>query len=146
MSATLRVFVLDESGRLSRFGRARWDRLWNGEAELPERAGHAVRFLEVLVETRNRLPVRMGDVHGLVLKLDAQGRLEPAQRDLMLRSAGERLDAYLKVLPGSGRGAILPAGHIFVRRRQEASREAYWSPSVAQISEVKALLTARSRM
>jgi hypothetical protein len=145
MPATLRVFVLDESGRLSRFGRARWDRLWNGEAELPERAGQAVRFLEVLVETRSRLPVGMGDVQGLILKLDANRRLESDQRERMLRSAGERLDAYLKVLPGSGRGTILPAGHIFVRRRQEASQEAYWAPSVAQISALKALLIDRSR-
>jgi hypothetical protein len=137
--------MLDESGRPSRFGRARWDRLWNGDAELPERAGQAVRFIEVLVETRNRLPVGMGDVHGVILKLDAKGRLESEQRERMLRSAGERLDAYLKVFPASGRGTILPAGHIFVRRRQEASQEAYWAPSVIQISEVKALLTGRSR-
>ncbi len=112
MPATLRVFVLDESGRLSRFGRARWDRLWNGEAALPERAGQAVRFLEVLVETHNRLPIRMGDIHGLIFQLDAKGRLEPEQRERMLRSAGERLAAYLRVLPGSRRGTILPADHI----------------------------------
>ena len=145
MPATLRVFVLDESGRLSRFGRARWDRLWNGEAALPERAGQAVRFLEVLVETHNRLPIRMGDIHGLIFQLDAKGRLEPEQRERMLRSAGERLAAYLRVLPGNRRGTILPADHIFVRRRQEASQEAYWAPSTAHIREVKALLTGRSR-
>src|SRR6267143_1709257 len=142
MPVTLRVFVLDESGRVSRFARARWDRLWDGEAALPERAGQSVRFLEVLVETRNRLPVRMGDVHGLILKLDEKGRLESEQRERMLQSACERLDAYLKALPGVGRDTILPAGHIFVRKRQEASQDAYWAPSVAQLREVRALLTA----
>jgi len=57
MPIALRVFVLDENRRLSRFARTRWKRLWDGEAELPEQAGLAVRFLEVLVETRNGLPV-----------------------------------------------------------------------------------------
>jgi len=61
------------------------------------------------------------DVHGVILKLDSKGRLKPEHRKHMMRSAGERLGAYLKNLPRSGRGTILPVGHIFVRRRQEAS-------------------------
>jgi hypothetical protein len=145
MPIALRVFVLDENGRLSRFARTRWKRLWDGEAELPERAGLAVRFLEVMVETRNGLPVGIHDVHGVILKLDPKGRLKPDHREHMMRSAGERLGAYLKNLPRSGRGTILPAGHIFVRRREEASEEAYWAPSVAQIGDVRALLAGRSR-
>jgi hypothetical protein len=142
MPITFRVFVLDESGHISGFPSTSWRRLWDGEAELPARAGQAVRFLEVPIETLNGLPVAMGEVDGVVLKLDRGGRLEPEQRERLLGSEGQRY-AYLRTLAPSGRSKI--RAHRTLARRQEESQEVHWAPSAAQINEVKARLTSRSR-
>jgi hypothetical protein len=144
MPTTSRIFVLDESGRLSGFTMAGWKRLWDGKAELPARAGQAVRFLEVPIETRNGLPVAMGEVHGLILKVDRSGRLDREQRERLRRSVGLRFGGFVRIRPTSSRGTTLPARRA-VAARSDATREARWAPSPAQIDQVKAILTGRSR-
>lgn len=144
MPLALRIFVVDARGRLAPFAKTRWSRIWQGEAVMPDRAGEDVRFLEVLVEMRPGTPLGVGRVQGLILRFDGEGRLSPAHRELLLRAAGERLGAYVNA-PRLGRG-VVPAGHLFVRRRQEAAQQAHWAPSAAQIAEIEALLTrSRSR-
>ena len=114
MPITLRVFILDESGRLSGFTKARWKRLWDGKPELPARAGQAVRFLEVPIETRNGRPVAMGEARGLALSVDRTGCL------------------------------VAPVRHDGAGRHWDASPGTHWTPTAAQMTEVKGLLTDRS--
>ena len=143
MPISLRVFILDESGRLSGFTKARWKRLWDGKPELPARAGQAVRFLEVPIETRNGRPVAMGEVRGLALSVDRTGCLEAEQRRA-LRPAGKRLGASFRLLPGGRRGRNVPVRHDGAGRHRDASPGTHWTPTAAQMTEVKGLLTDRS--
>ncbi len=61
MSTAIRFVILDPSGEVIRFSYARFQRLFSRPPhdKLPEFAGKRIRAAEIVVELRNRRPVRI---------------------------------------------------------------------------------------
>ena len=97
------------------------------DERLPEYANKRVRYVEVAVELKQRKAIDVLRILYLILPLDSEGRVDPAEQDK------ERRLGIEMILPILDRGSkqVVEAGHLFARKRFD--NEYRWKPTQADI-------------
>ena len=84
--------------------------VFGGRCGEPEWAGKTIRYLQVIVTVENRRVVKVHDVQGLQLTLDAEGRHSEEAQTAAMRAAVNAVDFGLPDLHVHGRMWSMPEG------------------------------------
>ena len=129
MGTTIWIFFVNDDDSIERFSLARFERLIERDPDerLPEYANKRVRYVEVAVELKQRKAIDVLRILYLILPLDSEGRVDPAEQDK------ERRLGIEMILPILDRGSkqVVEAGHLFARKRFD--NEYRWKPTQADI-------------
>ena len=135
----VRTFLMDSGGVPRPFALARFQRLWNGDdrERIADHAGSVAQFADVFVEgADNGLPTRVLRIDCLRIRVDADGRLDPHEKERVLSLAVRSLR-----LPSPWRGdAVLEGDHRFAR---QAARHFRWMPTASQRATMERLALSR---
>ena len=136
MGWSTRAYLVNKAGEIQRFPYARFERLWNGDPteQLPDHAGTFLRVAIAYVETVNRKPLCIRHVDYLRIKLDKKGRIAKDWTRSAMRLAAESVDLSWLHKESSGPKNVVPAGHLFSRRRYK--HEFSWEPTKTQKEEI----------
>jgi hypothetical protein len=126
MGEGLRIFLVAEDDSLNRLSVARYKRLVQGDPgeRLLDYSGKRVRCAIVVLETAKRVPLSILHVEYPVLSFDADGRIDPAEREKKARLALETLPPLTKQKTSR---KIIDGRRFFARRRYD--HEFRWTPS-----------------
>lgn len=126
MGISCRRFLLDQHDALHRLAESRFDRMLGGSKSdrLPRFAGQRVRMAEVLVEMKQRTPVRVVRRAFSLVTVDARGSF---QRDAFLQQQMALAEgATAPALPPAQRDSV-----IVDQRHQFVAQGGRWAPSPA---------------
>ena len=119
----------DEKQRLTDiFGGRRGEAGW---------AGKTIRYLQVIVTVENRRVVKVHDVQGLQLTLDAEGRHSEEAQAAAMRAAANAVDFGLPDPHVHGPN-VADARGVFAKRAYAAKY--HWKPSGAVLLTIRRLL------
>ena len=111
--------------------------IFGGRWGEPEWAGKTMRYLQVIVTIENRRVVKVHDVQGLQLILDAKGRHSEEAQTAAMRDAVNAVDVGLPALHVRGR-SVADARGLFAKRTYAAKY--HWKPSGAVLLAIRRLL------
>ena len=130
MSSSLRFVLLDPSGEVIRLSHARFQRLFSQPPrdKLPDFADKRIRAAEIVVELRNRRPVRVVRAVYHYLNFDHEGALD---YDRYMEEGMVPLLASPDSWPRPEKGSrIVPAQHRFAARRLNVVVR--WKPTATE--------------
>src|ERR1700694_5732823 len=87
MGVGILYFVVDDHDNVMTLSKQRVTDIFDGRRGEPEWAGKTIRYLQVIVTVENRRVVKVHDVQGLQLTLDAEGRHSEEAQTAALRAA-----------------------------------------------------------
>ena len=138
MGVSVRVFLVDDQGKLVRFPYARFERLWHYDPveSIHESSSRFARFAVAYVELVERKPHRLLQVDYSRIELDDEGRFdqEAIQRSLVVAAASVESLLYSV---REKQGNIIRAEYRFHRARYRS--EFNWEPSMKQREEIHRL-------
>lgn len=139
MGVSVRVFLVDDQGKLVRFPYARFERLWRYDPveSLPETSGRFACFALAYVQLVERKPQRLLRVDYQRIELDDEGRFDQEAIQRCLRVAAGSMDLSWLHPTGEERGNVIRAEHRFHRARYKG--EFNWEPSIKQKEELHRL-------
>lgn len=128
-----RVFVVSTDDTVHRFSVQRFDRLHSdaGAEVAPEFTGQRIRYIQVLLETVQRRPVKVLNLECGFLQFDNTGRLDSRAQWDQMQLAVNMVDSGWVA---HNSAALVNARHLFARR--EYSHKYRWKPSVAVVKQV----------
>jgi hypothetical protein len=92
MGVGIRYFVVDDHDNVMTLSKQRVTDIFDGRRGEPEWAGKTIRYLQVIVTVENRRVVKVHDVQGLRLTLDAEGRHSEEAQTAAMRAAVNAVD------------------------------------------------------
>src|ERR1700722_19891676 len=92
MGVGIRDFIVDDHDNVMTLSKQRLTDIFGGRRGEPEWAGKTIRYLQVIVTVENRRVVKVHDVQGLQLTLDAEGRYSEQARTDAERAAVNAVD------------------------------------------------------
>ncbi len=136
MGWSTRAFLVDEAGGIQRFPYARFKRLWDGDPaeQMPDFAGQFLCVAIAYIETHNRRPLCIRHVDYLRIKLDKKGRIAKDWIQSSMRLASDSVDWSWLQKESGGPKNLIPAGHLFSRKRYK--HEFSWEPTKSQKDEI----------
>ena len=136
MGWSIRSFLVNGAGEIQRFPYARFKRLWDGDPneQMLDFAGTFLHVAIAYVETLNRKPLCIQHVDYLRIKLDKKGRIAKDWIRSAMRLAADTVDLSWLHQGPSGPQNVVPAGHLFSRRRYK--HEFSWEPTKTQKEEL----------
>ena len=140
MGVSVRVFLVDDQGKLVRFPYARFARLWRYDPveSLHELSARFVRFALAYVQFVERKPQHVLHVDYPRIELDDEGRFDQDARQRCLRLVSASMDSSWIDPAGEERGNVIRAEHRFHRARYKD--EFSWEPSMKQREELHRLV------
>src|SRR5258708_18957734 len=92
MGVGIRYFVVDDHDNVMTLSKQRLTDIFGGRRGVPEWAGKTIRYLQVIVTVENRRVVKVHDVQGLQLTLDAEGRHSEEAQTAAMQAAVKAVD------------------------------------------------------
>jgi len=93
MGVGIRYFVVDDHDNVMTLSKQRLTDIFGGRRGEPKWAGKTIRYLQVIVTVENRRVVKVHDVQGLQLTLDAEGRHSEEAQTAAMRAAVSAVDS-----------------------------------------------------
>jgi hypothetical protein len=137
MGVGIRYFVVDDHDNVMTLSKRRLTDIFGGRRGEPEWAGKTIRYLQVIVTVENRRVVKVHDVQGLQLTLDAEGRHSEEAQTAAMRAAVSAVDAGLPDPHVHGPN-VADARGVFAKRAYAAKY--HWKPSRAVLQAIRRLL------
>ena len=126
MGLGTRIFIVNDADTLKRMPMKRYHRLFKRQPEerFLEYAGNRIRYVLVVLESKNRKPVEILKIQYSYLAFDQKGRLREDERERAARLSME----MIKPLPHEEESNhVIDAGYKFAKKRFD--REFRWEPS-----------------
>jgi hypothetical protein len=126
MGLGTRVFLINDKDALQRLSLAKFERLLRGDHQerLLQYAGKRIRYALVILEVENRKPVGIIMIQYSYLTLDADGKLDAAERE---KEAILAIEIVPPVLSGEHSKRFIDARHRFAKKRYDHRYK--WKPS-----------------
>ena len=139
MGVSVRVFLVDDQGKLVRFPYARYERLWHYDPveSLHESSARFARFAVAYVQLVERKPHRLLQVDYSRIELDDEGRFDQEAIQRSLRVAAASMEPLCLDPAGEERGNVIRSEHRFHRAAYKG--EFNWEPSMKQREELHRL-------
>ena len=137
MGVGIRYFIVDDHDSVMTLSKQRLTDIFGGRRGEPEWAGKTVRYLQVIVTVENRRVVKIHDVQGLQLTLDAEGRYSEEAQTAARRAAANAVDFGLPDPHVHGPN-VADARGVFAKRAYAAKY--HWKPSRAVLLAIRRLL------
>jgi hypothetical protein len=137
MGVGIRYFIVDDHDNLMTLSKQRLTDIFGGRRGEPEWAGKTIRYLQVIVTVENRRVVKVHDVQGLQLTLDAEGRHSEEAQAAAMRAAVNAVDFGLSDPHVHGPN-VADARGVFAKRAYAAKY--HWKPSPAVLLAIRRLL------
>src|SRR5258708_16149017 len=137
MGVGIRYFVVDDHDNVMTLSKQRLTDIFGGRRGVPEWAGKTIRYLQVIVTVENRRVVKVHDVQGLQLTLDAEGRHSEEAQTAAMQAAVKAVDFGLPDPHGHG-PTLADARGVFAKRAYAAKY--HWQPSRAILLASRRLL------
>ena len=137
MGVGIRYFVIDDHDNVMTLSKQRLTDIFGGRRSEREWAGKTIRYLQVIVTVENRRVVKVHDVQGLQLTLDAKGRHSDEAQMAAMRDAVNAVDFGLPALQVREPN-VADARGLFAKRAYAAKY--HWKPSRAVLLAIRRLL------
>lgn len=137
MGVGIRYVVVDDHDNVMTLSKQRLTDVFGGRWGEPEWAGRTIRYLQVIVTVENRRVVKVHDVQGLQLTLDAKGRHSEEAQTAAMQDAVNAVDFGLPALHVHGPN-MADARGLFAKRAYAAKY--HWKPSGAVVLAIRRLL------
>ena len=137
MGVGIRYFVVDDHDNVMTLSKQRLTDIFGGRRGEPEWAGKTIRYLQVIVTVENRRVVKVHDVQGLRLTLDAEGRHSEEAQTAAMRAAVNVVDFGLPDPHVHGPN-VADARGVFAKRAYAAKY--HWKPSRVVLLAIRRLL------
>ena len=137
MGVGIRYFVVDDHDNVMTLSKQRLTDIFGGRRGEPQWSGKTIRYLQVIVTVENRRVVKVHDVQGLQLTLDANGRHSEEAQTAAMRDAVNAVDFGLPALHVRGPN-VADARGVFAKRAYAAKY--HWKPSRAILLAIHRLL------
>ncbi len=133
MGLSVRIFFVNDDDTLERFSFARYERLLNGDPKehLIEYAGKRVRYILVVVDLANRIPVSILRTECSYLTFDNEGKIDTAYIEKGSRMLFDGMEPFPD---GESPPEVVDARHRFAMKRYE--NEYQWEPTQEIITKM----------
>ena len=115
MGTGTRIFLVHDDDSIERLSIVRFERLTNEDPNerLPQYAGKKIRYALVILETKDRKPVDILYIEHSFLFFDADGRLDPKEKEIDAKFAADMIPPFKE----EESKKIIDAKHRFVQKR-----------------------------
>jgi hypothetical protein len=137
MGVGIRYCVVDDHDNVMTISKQRLTDIFDGRRGEPEWARKTIRYLQVIVTVENRRVMKVHDVQGLQLTLDAKGRHSEEAQTAAMRDVVNAVEFGLPALHGHGPN-VADARGLFAKRAYAAKY--HWKPSRAVLLAIRRLL------
>ena len=116
MGASLKIFIVNRDDSLQKLSVSKFERLlkYDSKERMPEHAGKRVRYVLVIVEYKNRRPIKIIQKQYSYLTFDLAGRLDPEERKRAHRLAQE---AILDLTNVQEHNNVIDAKQLFAKNK-----------------------------